>query len=137
MTIVNFTPHDALYGGLLIGLAATLFFLFLGRVFGISGILGGLFRPQKNDTLWRIVIISGLILGALTTHLLINTTETIVTVSGGKLIAGGLLMGFGTRLGSGCTSGHGVCGISRLSPRSIYATLVFMIAGISTVTFFV
>src|SRR5580658_5498533 len=101
--MANFTPVSAAIGGALIGLAAALLMLFTGRIAGISGIAGGLFNPRTDDRLWRLAFIAG------------------------------LLAGFGTRLGKGCTSGHGICGIARLSPRSIAATVVFMVTAIVVV----
>lgn len=135
MTIVNFTPMPALLGGILIGLATTLLLLTTGRIFGISGIVGGLVEPKKGDILWRVSMVIGLILGAIFIHLTTDTPRIIDTVSTPYLIIGGLLMGLGTRLGSGCTSGHGVCGMSRFSLRSIVATLCFMAAGFVVVYF--
>lgn len=136
MTIVNFTPFHSLIGGLFIGLASSLMLLSMGKVFGISGIIGGILRPKKGDFLWRILIVAGLIIGALCANFLLNSPPSIQTVPLPYLIIGGLFMGFGTRLGSGCTSGHGVCGISRLSGRSIVATLTFMMTGFITVFLF-
>ncbi len=136
MTIVHFTPLQALIGGLVIGMAATLLFALRGQIFGISGFFGGLLHLKKGDTLWRISSIAGLILGAYVMHLIFNTPAQFETVSTTRLIIAGLLVGFGTRLGSGCTSGHGVCGLSRLSARSLVATLTFMAAGFLTVYLF-
>ena len=135
MTIVNFTPLPALLGGILIGLASTILLVGVGRIFGISGIIGGLFNFDKGDRLWRIIILVGLLVGAFFMHLLANTLDKISALPSSYLIIGGLLMGFGTRLGSGCTSGHGVCGLSRFSIRSIIATVSFMAAGVVTVYF--
>ena len=136
MTIINFTPLPALMGGLIIGLAATLLFLLRGRIFGISGFLGGLVSLSRGDILWRVLSASGLIIGAYIVHLIMNTPQVLETVSTERLVVSGLLVGFGTRLGSGCTSGHGVCGLSRLSARSLVATLCFMCAGFITVYLF-
>ena len=136
MNIVNFTPQPALLGGLLIGLAAVVLLITTGRIFGISGIIGGLFKPSKGDVLWRLLVVVGLITGAYFTHLAANTPTKISSVPTHYLILGGLFVGFGTRLGSGCTSGHGVCGMSRLSVRSIVATITFMLAGVLSVYFF-
>lgn len=132
--MANFTPVSAAIGGALIGLSAVLLMLFTGRIAGISGIVAGLINPQTNDRAWRAAFIAGLIAapiaaalvgyGAPSPHL----PESYVTI-----IAGGLLVGFGTRLGSGCTSGHGICGIARLSPRSIVATGVFVLAAMTVV----
>jgi len=138
MTIdwTNFTPWTSLAGGILIGIAAALFILLNGRVLGVSGILGGLLPPKAGDAGWRIAFLLGLFCAPLVFRFLAPASfvhAPRIDASLGLLIAAGLLVGFGTRYGSGCTSGHGVCGISRLSPRSIVATLVFMGAGIATV----
>jgi hypothetical protein len=118
----------------MIGTAAALFLVLNGRIAGISGILGGLLPPTRGDVAWRLAFLIGifaapLLYAALGGHL----PRIDMTGSSGLLVAGGLLVGFGTRLGSGCTSGHGVCGIGRGSPRSIVATLTFMLAAIVTV----
>lgn len=128
-----FTPGAALAGGLLIGLAAAVFILFNGRIAGISGILGGLIKPRLGDIAWRLAFIGGLIAAPVIYALFWQLPKISIEANSITLIAAGLIVGFGTRLGSGCTSGHGVCGISRLSPRSIAATLIFMIAGFLTV----
>ncbi|MCX6104554.1 MAG: YeeE/YedE thiosulfate transporter family protein [Proteobacteria bacterium] len=123
-----------LIGGAMIGCSASLLLLMNGRIFGISAILGGALLPSKGDTAWRFAALAGfLVSGFLLTviypeALAIKTEGTVL-----RYVAAGLLVGFGTQLGSGCTSGHGVCGISRLSPRSIAATLTFMTAGAATV----
>lgn len=125
-----FTPWSALAGGVLIGMAATVLILFNGRIAGISGIVGGLMRPAKGDIAWRIAFIAGLMIAPF----LYGHAENIhIDASNAELIIAGLLVGYGTRYGSGCTSGHGVCGISRLSPRSLAATGIFMAAGFITV----
>lgn len=128
-----FTPWSSLAGGLLIGLAAALFVLFNGRIAGISGILGGLLLAPSPDRLWRIAFLAGMI-GAPAIWMLFHSLPPL-TIDAGypMIILAGLLVGFGTRYGSGCTSGHGVCGLSRLSPRSLAATLSFMGAGFITV----
>lgn len=130
----NFTPVSALIGGGLIGLAAAVLLLFNGRIAGISGIVGDLLRPVGGDWGWRIAFVLGLIAGPLV-YQLIDGRMLSVTIDAQLpiLIVGGFLVGFGTNLGLGCTSGHGVCGIARLSPRSIVATAVFMLAGMITV----
>jgi uncharacterized membrane protein YedE/YeeE len=129
----HFTPWSAAAGGLLIGLAATLFILLNGRIAGISGITGGLLRPRAGDTAWRIAFIAGLI-AAPTLYQAIAPLPDIQTVAGLPLVVvAGLLVGIGTRYGAGCTSGHGICGLSRLSPRSIVATLSFMASGFAMV----
>ena len=129
MEIVNFTPLPALYGGILIGIASAILMLFNGKIFGISGIVGGILKPEKNETLWRILAVLGMILGAFITSKLLGSPEKVVTVKTPVLIIGGLLMGYGARLGSGCTSGHGVCGLSRFSVRSLFSVLTFMGSG--------
>lgn len=129
----NFSPLTALTGGALIGLASALFVLFNGRIAGICGILGGLFRPQKNDIYWRLAFIVGLIIAPLIWQLFGPLPLIDISASNGLLAITGLVVGISTRYGSGCTSGHGVCGISRLSPRSFIATLAFMFAGFVTV----
>jgi len=135
MTIdwINFTPWTSLIGGMLIGAAAALFISFNGRIAGISGILGGLLRPAKGDILWRVAFVGGMLAAPLVYGLAAQLPEVRVDASVGTLVAAGLLVGLGTRYGSGCTSGHGVCGIARLSPRSIVATAAFMAAGFATV----
>ncbi len=129
----HFTPLAALTGGVLIGIAAAMFALLNGRVAGISGVLGGLLRPAKGDRAWRIAFVLGLV-GAPALYLLAAALPKPQIDAGyGALILAGLLVGIGTRYGSGCTSGHGVCGLSRLSPRSLVATAAFMGAGFVTV----
>ena len=123
----------ALAGGLVIGIATTILLLSNGRIAGISGIIGGLLRMQKGDMSWRIAFIAGLILSPVIWQLFHVLPEIHVEASTAMLILAGLLVGYGTRLGSGCTSGHGVCGVSRGSPRSIAATLIFMATGFATV----
>ena len=128
-----FTPWSALIGGLLIGLAAAMLALLNGRIAGISGVLGGLFKPMRGDVGWRVAFIGGLV-GAPLVYSLFSALPAVQIDAGyGALVAAGLLVGVGTRYGSGCTSGHGVCGLSRLSPRSLVATLTFMGAGFVTV----
>ncbi|MEV4783127.1 YeeE/YedE family protein [Burkholderia sp. LMU1-1-1.1] len=125
----SFTPWASLAGGILIGVAASVLILFNGRIAGISGILGGLLKPVAGDAGWRIAFIGGL-LGAPLIYGLITELPAIQIDAGyGILIIAGLLVGVGTRYGAGCTSGHGVCGLSRLSPRSLVATITFMAAG--------
>ena len=132
--MTHFTPLTALSGGILIGLAAFLFLLIQGRVAGISGILAGLLAPATPDTGWRWRFIGGLgVGGALGFWLLGLPAPELSQVSWHWLLVGGLLVGFGAKLGNGCTSGHGICGIGRLSVRSIVATLLFMLAGMVTV----
>lgn len=130
----NFTPISSLIGGLLIGLSAALLLLCDGKIAGISGIVGGIISPTKNDTLWRLLFVAGLLTGGLAFSLFSPQALAIgISRSTGALIAAGLLVGFGTRLGNGCTSGHGVCGLSRFSQRSILATTTFMATGMLTV----
>ena len=129
----HFTPWASLAGGLLLGLASALFVLLNGRVLGISGILGGLVRPQAGDTGWRIAFLAGLLLAPTLWRLFAEPAEPRFQAGGALLVIAGLLVGWGTRYGSGCTSGHGVCGLSRLSPRSLAATLTFMCTAFLTV----
>jgi uncharacterized protein len=128
-----FTPASALIGGAIIGVAAGLFLLLNGRIAGISGILGGLLRPQAGDISWRVAFAAGLVAAPLAVGLFTVLPEVQVDAGYAGLVAAGLLVGVGTRYGGGCTSGHGVCGISRLSPRSIVATVLFMAGGFATV----
>ena len=128
-----FTPATALIGGAIIGVAVALFAVLNGRIAGVSGILGGLARPQAGDVSWRIAFVAGLVATPLAWGLLAALPEIRVDASFPALVAAGLLVGIGTRYGGGCTSGHGVCGISRASPRSIAATVAFMAAGFATV----
>ena len=129
------TPLTAVAGGLLIGSAAALLLLLTGRVAGVSGMVAATTRMGVSGTPWSqaTAFIVGLPIGALLIPLLVRTPEVIVTSSVPLLIVAGLLVCFGTRLGNGCTSGHGVCGMARLSPRSIAATATFMAAGAATV----
>lgn len=132
--MTQFTPVSALIGGLLIGAAAVLLMLFQGRIAGISGIVAGLLRPQAGETAWRAAFVAGLVLAPIAYQAVTRlSVPSEIAASPITVLVAGLLVGFGTRLGSGCTSGHGVCGIARLSPRSIVATLVFMLAGVATV----
>ncbi|MBV0931797.1 YeeE/YedE family protein [Marinobacterium weihaiense] len=137
MTIVNFTPWPALIGGALIGLAAAFLLYAKGRIAGISGIAGGVIYPEsKGDIGWRIVFLVGLVLGGLLYQLTgfgAGVEHIQAVVSKPWLIAGGLLVGIGTQIGSGCTSGHGICGLARRSPRSLVATLCFMGSALLTV----
>jgi uncharacterized membrane protein YedE/YeeE len=129
----HFTPLAALAGGVLIGIAAAMFVLLNGRIAGISGVLGGLLRPSTGDTGWRIAFVLGLVGAPLVYLLFAALPKPQIDAGYGALILAGLLVGAGTRYGSGCTSGHGVCGLSRLSPRSLVATAAFMGAGFVTV----
>jgi uncharacterized membrane protein YedE/YeeE len=128
-----FTPWSALAGGVLIGIAAAMFVLLNGRIAGISGIVGGLLRPVKGDVGWRVAFILGLIGAPLAYALLAALPRPQIDAGYAELLIAGLLVGVGTRYGAGCTSGHGVCGLSRLSPRSLAAMAVFMGAGFVTV----
>jgi uncharacterized membrane protein YedE/YeeE len=129
----HFTPWASLAGGIILGIAAALFILLNGRVLGISGILGGLVKPKAGDTGWRVAFVAGLIAAPLLWRLFAPLPVARVDASIPVLVIAGLLVGWGTRYGSGCTSGHGVCGLARLSPRSLAATLAFMAAGFVTV----
>ena len=124
-----FTPWPALIGGILIGSAASILILFNGRVAGISGIVGDLIRPVCPDIGWRFAFVAGLMGAPVIYSLFAKLPEIQIDAGVGALIVAGLLVGVGTRHGAGCTSGHGVCGLSRLSPRSLVATLTFMSAG--------
>lgn len=129
----NFTPWASLAGGILLGLASAMFILVNGRILGISGILGGLLRPKSGDVGWRLSFVLGMLVAPLLYLLLAGPVAVRIDASWATLVIAGLLVGVGTRFGSGCTSGHGVCGLSRLSPRSLVATLAFMGAGFVTV----
>lgn len=129
----NFTPFAALAGGVLIAVATAMLLLLNGRIAGISGILGGLLRPQEGNLGWRLAFVIGLLLAPLAYGLFGGMPSIHVEASWPVLIVAGLLVGVGTRYASGCTSGHAVCGLSRLSPRSLAATLAFMAAGFVTV----
>ncbi|WP_326939608.1 YeeE/YedE family protein [Actimicrobium sp. GrIS 1.19] len=129
----HFTPWTSLAGGALIGLAAALFILFNGRIAGISGILGGLLEWPKGDIAWRVAFLLGMVAAPLIYGMVAQLPTVQIEADTPTLIVAGLLVGIGTRYGSGCTSGHGVCGLSRLSPRSLVATLAFMLGGFATV----
>ena len=130
----HFEPLRAALGGSLIGLAAALLILLGGRVAGVSGIVGGLLRrPGAGDWAWRIAFVGGLALSPVLYQWFAGAPEVRSEAGWGTLLLAGLLVGMGTRLGSGCTSGHGVCGLARLSPRSLAATLAFMATGMATV----
>jgi hypothetical protein len=130
---MHFTPWSALAGGAVIGLAAALFLVLNGRIAGISGVLGGLLKPTKGDIAWRAAFVLGLVGAPLVYRFFATLPGPQIEAGNAALIAAGLLVGVGTRYGSGCTSGHGVCGLSRLSPRSLVATACFMGAGFATV----
>ena len=128
-----FTPWASLAGGVLIGVAASMFALFNGRIAGISGVLGGLLHPLKGDIAWRTAFVLGLVAAPAVYVLFTAYPPPAIDAGWGALVLAGLLVGVGTRYGSGCTSGHGVCGLSRLSARSLVATLAFISAGFVTV----
>ena len=135
MELTEFTPYAGLLGGMLIGLAAVLLMATSGRIMGASGIFAGLLTLEFNSTFaWRALFVGGMLIGTAWTGLFLGTSSTL-KFEGHHLATavGGLLVGAGTLLGSGCTSGHGICGIARLSPRSIAATLIFMATAVLTV----
>ena len=129
----HFTPWASLAGGVLLGLASAIFILVNGRILGISGIVAGLLRPAAGDVGWRLSFLLGLLVAPLLYILVAGPTAPRIDAGWTTVVVAGLLVGVGTRYGSGCTSGHGVCGLSRLSPRSLVATLAFMGAGFLTV----
>jgi len=129
----HFTPWSSLAGGVLIGIAAAMLVLLTGRIAGVSGIVGGLLRPAVGDSAWRMAFVMGLLLAPVAVAFLERQPFPRIDAGFGTLVVAGLLVGLGTSYGSGCTSGHGVCGLSRLSPRSLAATIAFMLAGIATV----
>jgi len=130
----NFTPVASAAGGMLIGLAAALLWLGLGRIAGISGIVGGILPIRRREAAWRLAFLAGLLAAPLLLGVAAGYSAPAPAIGSADLLAvAGLLVGFGTRLGSGCTSGHGVCGIARLSPRSLTATGVFMATAAATV----
>jgi uncharacterized protein len=132
--MANFTPVSAAIGGALIGLSAVLMMLLTGRIAGISGIFSGLLNTRSDDKAWRITFIAGLILVPIIAGWIgYGMAPPKLPVSWSVIAVAGLLVGFGTRLGGGCTSGHGICGIGRLSARSIAATIVFMLTAVVTV----
>ncbi|PIT81515.1 YeeE/YedE family protein [Limnohabitans sp. 15K] len=128
----HFTPFASLVGGIILGVASAIFILVNGRILGISGILGGLLPPKVGDATWRVAFLLGMFAAPTVFHAVVPAqyiTAPRIDASDWMVIAAGLLVGIGTRYASGCTSGHGVCGLSRLSPRSLVATLSFMGAG--------
>ena len=129
----HFTPWASLAGGVLIGLAAAILVLLNGRVAGISGIVGGLLAPRRGEIAWRLAFVLGLLAAPVLWMVFAGLPVPRIEAGFGTLVVAGLLVGLGTSYGSGCTSGHGVCGLSRLSPRSLAATLAFMAAGMATV----
>lgn len=129
----SFTPASAAIGAALIGFSAALLWLADGRIAGISGILGGLGGVSRNDTDWRLAFLAGLVVAPLLYALAAGSPVITIEAGPATLIAAGLLVGFGTRLGGGCTSGHGVCGLARLSRRSVAATALFMTTAVVVV----
>lgn len=129
----EFTPLMSLAGGILIGLSAVLLMAVNGRIAGMTGILSGIIPPFSADWAWRAAFLAGAVVAPLAFILAGGTVEFSVPVSMPVLVAGGVIVGIGVYFGSGCTSGHGVCGIARLSPRSIAATVIFMVAAVATV----
>jgi uncharacterized membrane protein YedE/YeeE len=130
---VHFTPFASLFGGALIGVAAGLLILGAGRIMGAAGIFAGALDTRGADGAWRLWLIGGLLIAPSLARVLWNASPPVLSTTAPMLVASGLLVGFGARLGSGCTSGHGVCGLARLSPRSLAATIIFMAAGFATV----
>ena len=131
--MLNVIPWESLFGGILLGVSATVLLLVNGKVAGISGIMNGIMSPKKGDYSWRLLFAVGMIAGGLISVLMLGVAvPSTANLSLGMVIAAGLLVGIGTRLGNGCTSGHGICGMGRLSKRSIVATCVFMaVAGLT------
>ncbi|MCR9953359.1 YeeE/YedE family protein [Vibrio parahaemolyticus] len=131
--MLNVIPWESLFGGILLGISATILLLVNGKIAGISGIMNGIMSPKKGDYSWRLLFAVGMIAGGLISVLMLGVAApSTANLSLGMVIAAGLLVGIGTRLGNGCTSGHGICGIGRLSKRSIVATCVFMaVAGLT------
>jgi uncharacterized membrane protein YedE/YeeE len=129
----HFTPWASLAGGLLLGVAAAIFILVNGRILGVSGIVGGLLPPAKGDWAWRLTFVAGVLAAPLLYQLVATPAAVRIDAEPVMIVVAGLLVGIGTRYGSGCTSGHGICGLSRLSPRSMVATVTFMAAGFVTV----
>jgi uncharacterized membrane protein YedE/YeeE len=131
--LLAFTPWTALAGGVLIGLASAIFVLVVGRPAGISGIVGGMLRLNLRELGWRVAFVAGLVIAPTLYGAFVYLPSLRIEASYSTLIVAGLLVGVGTRYAGGCTSGHGVCGLSRLSPRALVATLLFMAAGFATV----
>jgi len=131
--VTHFTPLASLAGGTLIGAAAGLLILGAGRILGAAGLFAGALETRSFDDAWRLWLIAGLLIAPSLAHMLWNASPPVFATSAPMLVVAGLLVGFGARLGSGCTSGHSVCGLARLSPRSLAATIIFMGAGFATV----
>jgi uncharacterized protein len=131
--VTHFTPLASLSGGALIGAAAGLLSLGAGRILGASGIFAGALEARGLDGVWRLWLIAGVLAAPSLAHVFWNASPPVFSTSAPLLVVSGLLVGFGARLGSGCTSGHGVCGLARLSPRSLAATIIFIGAGFATV----
>ncbi|EJG0778003.1 YeeE/YedE family protein [Vibrio parahaemolyticus] len=132
--MLNVIPWESLFGGILLGISATILLLVNGKIAGISGIMNGIMSPKKGDYSWRLLFAVGMIAGGLISILMLGVAvPSTANLSLGMVIAAGLLVGIGTRLGNGCTSGHGICGMGRLSKRSIVATCVFMVVAGLTV----
>ncbi|EGU4187818.1 YeeE/YedE family protein [Vibrio parahaemolyticus] len=131
--MLNVIPWESLFGGILLGISVTILLLVNGKIAGISGIMNGIMSPKKGDYSWRLLFAVGMIAGGLISVLMLGVAApSTANLSLGMVIAAGLLVGIGTRLGNGCTSGHGICGMGRLSKRSIVATCVFMaVAGLT------
>ncbi|KHF17215.1 membrane protein [Vibrio parahaemolyticus] len=131
--MLNVIPWESLFGGILLGISATILLLVNGKIAGISGVMNGIMSPKKGDYSWRLLFAVGMIAGGLISVLMLGVAvPSTANLSLGMVIAAGLLVGIGTRLGNGCTSGHGICGMGRLSKRSIVATCVFMaVAGLT------
>ena len=129
----HFTPWASLAGGILLGLASALFVLVNGRILGISGILGGLLKPKSGDVAWRVAFVLGLLVAPALYAALRGPWSVRIEAGWGTVVLAGLLVGVGSRVGNGCTSGHGICGLSRLSLRSLVNVLTFMVSGVITV----
>ncbi|MGR5499990.1 YeeE/YedE family protein [Vibrio sp. DNB22_10_4] len=127
-------PWASLLGGMLLGVSATLLLLFNGKIAGISGIVGRIYKGRKGDTSWRILFVLGMILGGVVSAKALNIAPVAMVVSTPLVLVAGVLVGIGTKLGNGCTSGHGICGMGRLSKRSIAATMTFMAVAMATTT---
>jgi hypothetical protein len=135
MELTDYYP--AITGGLLIGISACVLLLFTGRIAGLSGIINGIIKPEKDELFWRTIFVISLLAGAAIHYYFFSHPAFIKdTFSPYMMVAGGFLVGFGTRLGGGCTSGHGVCGLGRLSLRSLIATITFMLTAVITVYIF-